>query len=67
MSKHTGPVCIQCGTEFYYDFIPERHDGSGYCWLCFADWELIRARGASSSGGFSHDPTPLPPSHREAT
>lgn len=42
-SGHTGPVCIQCGAEFYYDYIPERHDYSGYCWLCFADWERIRA------------------------
>lgn len=32
---HTGPICKGCGYPFYYDFIPERHDGSGYCWACF--------------------------------
>ena len=34
-SEHTGPICIGCGEPFYYDYIPERHDGSGYCWICF--------------------------------
>lgn len=44
MNEHRGPVCKQCGTEFYYDYLdkPERHEGSGYCWLCFSDWEEIR-------------------------
>jgi len=34
---HLGPICKGCGQPFYYDFIPERHDYSGYCWICFED------------------------------
>lgn len=48
--KHTGPICKQCGEEFYYDYQPEAHDGSGYCWLCFADWDRIRRSAANTSG-----------------
>jgi hypothetical protein len=32
---HTGPNCKGGGLPFYYDLIPERHEGSGYCWICF--------------------------------
>ncbi len=39
-AAHTGPICKECGIEFYYDFIPERHDGSGYCWICFGERPL---------------------------
>jgi uncharacterized Zn ribbon protein len=53
MSKHKGPVCKQCGSEFYYDYIPQRHDFSGYCRECYADWERIRAA-AHDVGSPSH-------------
>jgi hypothetical protein len=38
--EHTGPICKGCGQPFYYDYIPERHDGSGYCWICFGEHSL---------------------------
>ena len=40
---HTGPICKGCGLPFYYDFIPERHEGYGYCWICF-EWPTFSAR-----------------------
>lgn len=43
--EHTGPVCKKCGQKFYYDFIPERHDGSGMCWFCFEDKATPRELG----------------------
>jgi uncharacterized Zn ribbon protein len=54
MSKHKGPVCKQCGSEFYYDYIPQRHDFSGYCRECYADWERIRAAAQPPA---DHQPT----------
>lgn len=47
--KHTGPVCKECGTEFYYDYIPSPSGfvESGLCDFCWlhhrADWGLERA------------------------
>lgn len=34
---HAGPICKGCDQPFYYDYIPERHHGSGYCWICFGE------------------------------
>lgn len=37
LTGHTGPVCNECGAEFYYDFVPQKHLGSGLCLNCFED------------------------------
>ena len=35
-AKYRGPICKECQVGFYYDFIPEPHDGTGLCREC---WE----------------------------
>jgi hypothetical protein len=34
---HQGPICTECGAEFYYDFVPEKHLGTGLCLDCYYD------------------------------
>lgn len=34
---HQGPICTECGAEFYYDFVPVKHLGTGLCLECYYD------------------------------